>query len=194
MINNTQELPVMIKDRLKIQNTKKILFLLFYYILARHLPESYSFIFGRFSKQIRYFCCKNIFFHCGHNVNIERKASFGCGFDVEIGDNSGIGIKCVVPSDIKIGNDVMMGPEVYILHKNHNFQRLDIPMMIQGDQANKTTTIEDDVWIGRQVIFTPGRLVKKGTIIAAGTVLCKDFEEYSIVGGNPSKFIRSRKG
>jgi acetyltransferase-like isoleucine patch superfamily enzyme len=56
----------------------------------------------------------------------------------------------------------------------------------------KQTVIENDVWIGRQCIFTPGRIVRTGTIIAAGTVLCKDFPEYSIVGGNPSKLIKSR--
>ena len=41
--------------------------------------------------------------------------------------------------------------------------------------------------------MTTGRTVKKGSIIAARCVLTKDFPEYSIVGGNPSKLIRSRK-
>ena len=58
---------------------------------------------------------------------------------------------------------------------------------------SRVTVIEDDVWIGRNVIMTPGRLIKKGSIIAAGCVLSKDFPEYSIVGGNPSKLIRIRK-
>ena len=54
------------------------------------------------------------------------------------------------------------------------------------------TIIEDDVWIGRGVMMTPGRVVKRGSVIAAGCVLCKDFPEYSVIGGNPSKFIKSR--
>ncbi len=56
----------------------------------------------------------------------------------------------------------------------------------------KQTIIEDDVWIGRNVIFTPGRTVRKGSIIGAGCVLTKDFDEYTIIGGNPSRVIRSR--
>ena len=40
--------------------------------------------------------------------------------------------------------------------------------------------------------MTPGRVVKRGSVIAAGCVLCKDFPEYSVIGGNPSKFIKSR--
>ena len=40
--------------------------------------------------------------------------------------------------------------------------------------------------------MTPGRRVRKGSIIAAGSVLTKDFPEYSIVGGNPARLIKSR--
>jgi len=58
--------------------------------------------------------------------------------------------------------------------------------------TRKRTIIEDDVWIGRQVIMSPGRHIKEGTIIAAGTVLSKDFPEYSIVGGNLSRLIKYR--
>ena len=87
----------------------------------------------------------------------------------------------------------MMGPNVYILAQNHRFDRLDIPMCQQGHTPKATTVIEDDVWIGRDVLMTPGRTIKTGSIIAGGCVLCKDFPEYSIVGGNPSRLIKSRK-
>ena len=42
-------------------------------------------------------------------------------------------------------------------------------------------------------IMTPGRIIKKGSIIAARCVLCKDFPEYSVVGGNPSRLIHDRR-
>jgi maltose O-acetyltransferase len=62
----------------------------------------------------------------------------------------------------------------------------------KGNGSNILTVIEDDVWIGMNVLITPGRYIKKGSIIAAGCVLCKNFPEYSIIGGNPSKLIKSR--
>ena len=86
----------------------------------------------------------------------------------------------------------MMGPNCYIFSINHETSRTDIPMRLQGNTAPKYTIIEDDVWIGRNVLMTPGRHIAKGSIIAAGCVLTKDFPEYSIIGGNPGKFIRSR--
>ena len=120
-------------------------------------------------------------------------ANFGSGLDIEIGDNSGIGINACIPSNTKIGKNVMMGPNCYILATNHAFSRTDIPIIEQGYTPKKETIIEDDVWIGRDVLMTPGRVIKRGSIIAGGCVLCKDFPEYSIVGGNPSKLIKSRK-
>ena len=38
-----------------------------------------------------------------------------------------------------------------------------------------------------------GRKLAKGSIVAEGSVVTKDFPEYSIIGGNPARLIRSRK-
>lgn len=171
----------------------KYFFLVLYLLIFRHLPSSSSFLVGPIFRKLRYYCCKPIFKYCGNNVNIERGAFFGSGKNLEIGDNSGLGINCVVPSDIVIGKNVMMGPNVYILSTNHEFSNLLIPMIEQGNTTKKKCIIEDDVWIGRQVIFTPGRTVKTGSIIGAGSVVTKDVDEYSIVAGNPAKHIKSRR-
>jgi maltose O-acetyltransferase len=172
---------------------KQVFYLFIYKTFLVWLPASTTPIVGKIIRKFRYNCCKQIFLYCGKNVNIEKGANFNSGFRLKIGNNSGIGINCSVPGNIVIGENVMMGPECYILTNNHTFERTDIPMIKQGLPVYKQTIIEDDVWIGRQVIFTPGRTVKKGIIIGAGCVLTKDFDEFSIVGGNPSRLIRMRK-
>lgn len=136
--------------------------------------------------------CTQIFEYAGRNINIERGAHFGKGFRLRIGNNSGLGVNCIVPNDAIIGNDVMMGPNCYVHKRNHAFSRIDIPMIQQGFSEAKTVIIDDDVWIGRNVTIMVGRHISKGTIIAADSVLTKDFPEFSIVGGNPAKLIRSR--
>ena len=168
-------------------------YLALYYGIFRWLPSSYSHIGGgKLALLLRRWACKHIFEFCGDNVNIERGANFGSGRGVRLGDNSGIGINCDVPSNIHIGNNVMMGPNCVILHSNHNFERTDVPMQQQGFTEIKQVIIEDDCWIGCNVIMTPGRIVRKGSIIGAGCVLTKDYPEYSIVGGNPGRLIKSR--
>ena len=157
-----------------------------------YLPGNTFPIVGSFIKKLRYIVCRNIFLKCGKNVNIEQGASFGYGTNIEIGDNSGLGKFCKIPQNTIIGNDVMMGPYVTIHALNHKFSRVDMPMNEQGATEIKQTIIEDDVWIGSHVIMTPGRHIRKGSIIATGTVLAKDFPEYSIIGGNPSILLKSR--
>lgn len=172
---------------------KKFPFLFLYYSIGRFLPNSMFPIFGKPSKKFRYFLCKHIFEYCGKNVNIERKVIFGSGFKIRIGDNSGIGIGSTVCSDIEIGDNVLMGPKCFFLTFNHSFRDKNKTIKSQGYQERKKTVIGDDVWIGREVLFTPGRTVSDGTVIAARTVVCKDFEPYSIIGGNPSRKIGERE-
>lgn len=112
---------------------------------------------------------------------------------MEIGDYSGIGANCFLPKNIKNGNYVMMGPELFVPNGNHRFADISIPMNMQGFDLGEPTVIEDDCWIGRRCIITAGRRVAKGIIVATGAVLTKNFEEYSIVGGNPAKLIKKRK-
>lgn len=171
----------------------KALYRRLYYSFARWLPCSYSKWGGRISKQIRYRLCRHIFEYCGNNVNIERGASFGAGNKIRIGDNSGIGINASIPDGTIIGDNVMMGPNCYVHSVNHRFDRLDIPMCQQGYYDPKPLTIGNDVWIGKDVTIMVGRKIADGSIIAANTVLTKDFPPFSIVGGNPSRIIKNRK-
>lgn len=180
------------ENRFQWRNTHKFIALIFYYGLFRFFPNSGFPILGVPSRWLRSLCCHIIFKQCGKYVNIEKGAVFGCGFDVCLGYRSGIGINAHIPSDTIIGNNVNMGPEVYILSRNHNIDRTDIIMQKQGYKPEKQTIIGDDVWIGRQVTMTPGRHIANGSVIGAGCLLCKDFPPYSVVGGNPSKLIRNR--
>lgn len=172
---------------------KSIFALSLYYCFAQFLPGSYTFAVGTACKWIRYQLVRRIFLDCGKNVNIERRAIFGSGRNIIIGDNSGIGSYCHIPSNTIIGKNVMMAPNCYIIPYNHNFDKIDVPMCQQGCSEMKQTIIEDDVWIGRNVTIMPGRHIKKGTIIGACCVLTKDFPDYSVVGGNPSRLLKSRK-
>lgn len=171
----------------------RFLFLILYYGFAQHLPSSYSVWGGKFCNMIRIFCCRRIFKYCGKVSTIDRHAYFGNGRNVEIGDYSGIGENCVVPNNTVIGKYVMMAPEVHIVANNHQFKETSIPICFQGpDYSKNQTIIEDDVWIGVRTIFTPGHRIGKGSIIGAGSVVTKDVEPYSIVGGNPAKLIKKR--
>lgn len=162
-----------------------------YYFFARHLPGSDT-PYSMGSKRVRRFFAKRCFSHMGKNVNIENKAFFGSGRDIEIGDNSSIGINARVSGPLSIGNEVMMAPNVSIYTQNHESENIYRPMRFQT-APKKKVTIGDDVWIGANAIILPGVTIGKGSIIAAGSVVTKDVAPFSVVGGNPAKLIKERK-
>jgi len=166
--------------------------LIMYYLILNKLPHSSVPIIGLPCERLKEIFVKKIFKSFGKNVNIGKGARFGNGKNIEIGDNSGIGMYAKVPNDIKIGKDVMMGLNVTIFGSNHVFDRVDIPIRKQGMRKYRPVVIEDDVWIGSNVIIMPGITLKKGTIVGAGAVVTKEFPYYSIIGGNPAKLIKSR--
>ena len=87
----------------------------------------------------------------------------------------------------------MMGPECMIYTSNHGMDRTDIPMWKQQSTEVEPVVIGNDVWIGARVIILPGVHIGDGCVIGAGSVVTKDVEEYTVVAGNPAKFIRKRK-
>lgn len=161
-----------------------------YYLIARHLPAS-DMPYSMGAKSIRGFLCRRIFKKAGKNINIEHGAYFGSGRDIEIGNNSGLGFNCRVYGPLKIGDDVMMGPDVMIFTQNHETGRLDIPMRLQT-APKEPVFIGDDVWIGARVIILPGKKIGKGVIIGAGAVVTKDVPDYAVVVGNPARVIKFR--
>lgn len=52
--------------------------------------------------------------------------------------------------------------------------------------------IGSDVWIGDNVTIMAGVTVGDGAVLGCNAVVTKDVEPYSIVAGNPAKFIRYR--
>lgn len=173
------------------RDIRRKVFLALYYGLARWLPVSYR-PGGKLAARLRVWCCRNIFESCGRDVNIERGAYFADGSRVRLGDRSGLGVNAHIKNNTVIGSDVMMGPGFVVQESRHAFSRTDIPMGQQGELPPQQVIIEDDIWIGADVMVVGNRRIKRGSILAARTVVVKDFPEMSIIGGNPSQLIRSR--
>lgn len=158
-----------------------------YCLLGKHLPVSRRF---RPAQKIRVFWAKRMGCELGEDVNIEAGAEFGG--QVSLGSRSSIGVDARIVGPVRIGRDVMMGPECCIETSNHIFDRTDIPMIEQGHEEYRPVVIGDDVWIGGRVTILPGVTIGGGSVIAAGAVVTGDVEPYSIVGGVPAKLLKKR--
>lgn len=173
---------------------KRNFFLILYYYFAYYLPATNGPGWGHRlrARKIRRIICSRIFKTCGKNINVEKGAVFGNGSGIEIGDNSGIGVNAMLQGNVKIGKDVMMGPDVLIFTQNHRFDRTDIPMRGRGHMPSDPVVIGNDVWIGQRCIILPGVTIGNGAILGADAVVTKDVPDWAVVGGNPAKIIRYR--
>ena len=173
---------------------KRIICLIIYKFLLVWLPSTNNSLFiSKLIRKLRGCIACGCFDNHGKNINIERGADFGNGKGIIIGDNSGIGVNCMVRGPLEMGQNIMMGPEVQIMTCRHNTERTDIPMNQQGFLPERKVTINNDVWIGTRAIIMPGVTIGKGSIIGANAVVTKDVPDYAVVAGVPAVVIKYRK-
>jgi maltose O-acetyltransferase len=182
-----------------IKQRATIIALVLYFGLARYLPGSFDPMGFGLTNPFRARLCRLMFKKCGKHITVERGAWFGVfniwGFNIEIGEHSGIGNHAQVQGTggLTIGENVMMGPEVIIITGSHRYDDATRPMILQGGYL-APVIIEDDVWIGARVIILANVRIGRSSIIGAGAVVAKDVPPFSVVVGNPAKVIRMRDG
>ncbi len=110
-----------------------------------------------------------------------------------IGDNSGLsGTSICAANSITIGKNCLIGANVTITdydfhavspeNRRYNTNKEDI--------GCAPVVIEDNVWLGMNVIILKGVTIGQNSIIAAGCIVTKSIPENSIAGGNPARIIR----
>ena len=115
------------------------------------------------------------------------------GIGLTIGEHSSIGPYGYVGCSgrIVIGKNVMFGPKCSLFAENHVFSNTDNSIKSQGVQQ-KGITIEDDCWIGSNVIILDGVTIGNGSVIGAGTLVSKDVPAGSVVVDKREKMVRER--
>lgn len=95
-------------------------------------------------------------------------------------------------SGVYIGDYVMIAPHCMIVAGNHNHNQLSEPMRTAKSISKGPIKIEDDVWIGANCTILEGVTIGKGAVIGANSLVNKNVEPYTVVGGVPAKFIKNR--
>ena len=124
----------------------------------------------------------------GKKTNIHRKCRIYHPTKLIIGSNTIINREILLDArkGIIIGNNVSISEQTLILSLEHN------PNSSEFASYGGTVTIDDYVFIGSRCIILPGINIGKGAVVAAGAVVTKNVEPYSIVGGVPANLISER--
>ena len=103
-----------------------------------------------------------------------------------------IGHDCHIGADLVVEDEVLIASSVSFVGGDHRFDLPDISIFDAGREENAQITIRRGSWVGHGSIICGSVCVGEGAIIAAGSVVTKNVTPYTIVGGNPARFIRKR--
>jgi len=116
-------------------------------------------------------------------IRLYNPKNISIGTDTIVGENSILDGRSI----LSIGNHVDIASEVMIYNSEHNIRS---PLF---ESVSGKVMIEDYVFIGPRSIILPGVTIGRGAVIAAGAVVTKNVQSFSVVGGVPAKEIGKRE-
>ncbi len=135
----------------------------------------------------------------GNNVTIKSGSFIDCtgvyseiGEGIVIKDRVGISENCFIQvrGKVVIESDVIIGPSVKIFSENHEFEDPSQKIRQQGTRRIGVSILSGS-WIGSGAIILDGVTVGSNSVIAAGSVVTKNVESRTVVGGNPARLLKS---
>ncbi len=148
----------------------------------------------------RYDMIRELFGSVGTNVSVGDGTIIGFGDNIHVGNNVSINYRCILNdcNSIVIGNDVLIAPGVQMNTASHPTS---LSERITPDWSSdsgeyrwrtfaKPITIGNGCWIGANAMIIGGVTIGDGAVVAAGAVVTKDVEPYTMVGGVPAKIIK----
>lgn len=147
--------------------------------------------------KIKTIVCKNYY------ATKIKKRAIVCGKNLYVGGKSYVnsqtflgenvcfnGMAISGKGKVEIGNYFHSGVGCQIITSFHNYEGDRIPY--DDTYIHKAVEIGDCVWLGNNVIILGGVKIGEGSIIQAGSVVCKDIPAYSIAGGHPAIPFKTR--
>lgn len=88
---------------------------------------------------------------------------------------------------VSLGTGVVISQDSYICTASHDVSSPTMALVI------KPIVIEDNVWVAARSIILPGVTLHTASVVGAGSVVTKDVDAWTVVGGNPAKIIKKRE-
>lgn len=124
----------------------------------------------------------------GGGCTIFSNVTIWAPWNLKMGNNSCLGpkVNCYNTGLVTIGDRVVISHGAYLCPGTHDFNNKDFPM------TPYTITINNLAWIATEAFVGPKVTIGEGAVVGARACVFKDVEPWSVVGGNPAKFIKKR--
>lgn len=128
----------------------------------------------------------------GRNVDLHvpESSSMNICHHVSLQDN------CKIVGDVEVGAYSIFAPNVFMSSSSHQFKFSPPEIIKKQDLVEKVKprkiVIGEDVWLGINVVISPGVSIGRGAVVGANSVVTKDIPPYTIWAGIPAKQIDVR--
>ncbi|MGI9305281.1 MAG: acyltransferase [Gammaproteobacteria bacterium] len=131
----------------------------------------------------------------GRGTVISSFAKLKATGPLKIGRDVSVGTCVFISADeggIEIGDYTMVGPNVSIIGNSYRYDRLDVPIQLQGTTSSGIK-IGANVWLGAGTCVIDGAVIGDGAIVAPNSVVSARIPENAIAQGNPAKVVFQRR-
>jgi putative colanic acid biosynthesis acetyltransferase WcaF len=88
---------------------------------------------------------------------------------------------------LEVGDQVTVSQDVYVCGGTHDYTQPTNPLV------RKKVVIRSYAWVAAGAFIGPGVTIGEGAVVGARAVVMKDVEPWTVVGGNPARFIKKRE-
>jgi putative colanic acid biosynthesis acetyltransferase WcaF len=96
-------------------------------------------------------------------------------------------VDCYNVAKIKIGAHATVSQKTYLCTASHDISKSNYPLIFSP------ITVKEQSWIGASAFIGMGVTIGQGAVVGATASVYKDVAAWSVVGGNPAKFIKKRE-
>ena len=141
-----------------------------------------------------FFACRRLILRCfgatvGAHVHTYPSTRIYFPWNLSIGNWSAIGENALVYNlgPVTIGQKVTISHGAHLCAGSHDYTRADMPLL------KPPITISDQAWICADAFVGPGGVGSEGAVVGARAGVMKDVEPWTVVAGNPARFIKKRQ-
>lgn len=125
----------------------------------------------------------------GQHVRFYGSSVVFMPWNLVIDDWSAVGEDALIYNlgPVTIGRKVSISQRAHLCAGTHDYSRPDLPLLKLPIQ------VKSEAWVCADAFVGPGVTIGEGAVVGARAVVVKDVEPWTVVAGNPARFLKRRE-